>query len=163
MRSELDWRRLVRFGVLAFVAVAGSLVYGAAVGAELPRARVVPLAILLTVSTGFSWLVLGALLIAFTRKPVLDLAETCLVTMAIGEGVLVPAAVLNWAFAPNLYPFNTAVLVLSNVLMAIVFAVRLGKLGVNVRLSICLWVLGLNGTWLIFLALFGRAIMGVKL
>ncbi len=162
MKLELDWRRLVRFGGLGFVAVAGSLIYGASLGATLPRQSVVRLAILLTASTGFSWLVLGALLIWATHKLVLDLAEACLVTMAVGEAVLVPAALVNWGFAPNPYPFNIGVLILSNILMAAVFATQLGRLGVSRMTSLCLWVLGLNGTWLLFLALFGRAIMGGK-
>ena len=95
MGCVLDSRLIVRFGVLAAIAVGGSLLYGAAAGAVLPNQMSGNAALLLTLSTGCSWFVLGGLLWATTRKPILSLAEACLVTMAFGEAALVCGALID--------------------------------------------------------------------
>lgn len=144
------------------------MLFGAAAGASIPRGRVPSGALLLTLSTGCSWLVLGALLCLLTRKRALDLAEACLITMAYGEAVLVSGAGIDWVLLQSNFrlidpvPLNVGFILVSNIVMAFVFVVRLRRLEVGVAQSLGLWLIGLNGSWPLFLMLFKRLLDGGK-
>ncbi len=162
----MDSRRATKFGLLTAVAVGGSLIYGAAAGRVLPEQMSGHGALLLTLSTGSSWFVLGALLVTLTRKSIWDLAEACLITMAYGEAVLIAGAAIDWTFGAAMVeaklalPANIAIVAVSNVLMAFWFVRQLRVLGVTPKVSLTLWILGLNGSWPIFLILFRKILEG---
>ena len=166
MEQGFDVRRSAKFGLLTLVAVGGSMIFGQAAGAVLPSVSMSKGAVLLTLSTGCSWLVFGGLLWGITKKPVLSLAEACLVTMAYGEAVLVSGAVLDWLFIkPNLShlsaaPINAAIILIADCFMATIFACRLKRIGVSPKISLGLWILGLNGSWAIFLFLLIKLLYG---
>jgi len=148
--------------VCAFVAVAGSLSFGASLGAVLPEARGFwyP-AFALTVAAGGGWMLLGAALLIFTRASLTNSVHTCLVAMVCGEAVLVPAAGANFLLAAftGIAPvaalvFNVALVALSNILMAAVVATRLRRVGVPVARTLALWILVLNASGLVLFRLF---------
>jgi hypothetical protein len=162
MLSSFSSRRALKFGLLAALAVGGSLIFGAAAGAVLPDHASRRPAILLTISTGCSWVLLGGLLLLVTRKAPLDLAEVCLVAMGYGEGVLLAGALVDRVLPIQglAVPVNVGIVLISNIVMAIVFVRGLGRLGVALGVSVLLWVLGLNGSWPIFLAVAARLLPG---
>lgn len=126
MDSRLDSRRVAKFGVLTLVAVGGSLIFGAAAGAVLASISTLRGAALLTLSTGCSWVLFGALLCLVTRRPPLNLAEACLITMAYGEAILVSGALLDFGLLSshtNLIDpgiLNGSIVLVSNIVMAAV-------------------------------------------
>jgi hypothetical protein len=156
--------RGIKFAGLAAVAVIGSLVFGAAAGLAIPHRVGQSTALLLTLSTGCSWLLLGAFLVAITRKDIFDLAEACLTAMAYGEAVLVSGAVLDVMAYRSFDPvaLNIGIVLASNVVMATVFCRRLRKLEVSLKVSLSLWLFGLNGSWPIFFLLIARLMPGEK-
>jgi len=164
MDTRWDLRTVVRFGLLTLVAVGGSLIYGAAAGAVVPRVQ--SGALLLTLSTGCSWVLLGLLLCAITHKPIISLADACLVTMAFGEGVLLVGALVDWGIlvskdsARDPLTLNVLIVLVSNIVMAWVFVFRLRKLGVGRGVSLSLWLFGLNASWPGFLWLFSKILPG---
>jgi len=164
MNTALEIPRVAKFLLLGSVAVGGSLLFGAAAGAVLPAISIAKGGLLLTLSTGCSWLVFGALLIMVTKKPILSLAEICLVTMAYGEAVLVSGAACDWALlrpgVARLDPAwtNGLIVLAADILMCAMFASQLSRSGVARRTSIGLWVLGLNGSWAVFLWVFIRVL-----
>ena len=161
--SFLDLRR-IKFGLLSAIAVGGSLVFGAAAGSVLRHDVGLNTALLLTLSTGCSWVLLCGLLVTITRKPILDLAEVCLIAMGFGEVVLLVGALADVAMPVHnvALPVNFGIVLTSNVVMAIVFARGLQKIGVSLKLSLALWILGLNGSWPIFLFILAKFLTGAK-
>jgi hypothetical protein len=147
----------------AFIAVAGSLCFGASLEAVLPDARGFwyP-ALALTVAAGGGWILLGPALLLTTRAPFTTVVHTCLVAMVFGEGVLVPAAGVNALLATftaitpaAAYVLNGTTVACSNVLMAAVIATRLrDEASVPVWQSLALWILVLNGTGLVLFRIF---------
>ena len=157
-----------RFWLLcAFIAFAGSLFYGASLGAVLPDARGFwyP-ALALTVAAGGGWILLGPALLLFTRAPFVTVVHTCLLAMVCGEALLVPAAGANIILAAfsDIAPsfalvFNLTVVALTNILMVSVVALRLHKAGVPLARTLVLWFLVLNGTGLLLFRLFYPAFL----
>ena len=150
MVRALDSRRVVKFGLLTAVAVGGSILFGAATGS----------AALLTLSTGSAWIVFGLLLYFMTRKPILDLADACLTTMAYGEAVLVSGAALTWMSIrfgivdPSPMWLYLAIVAAADAVMATALTIRLSEMRVPRQVSLGLWIVGLNGSWFIFLWLY---------
>lgn len=152
-----------RFWLLcAFIAVAGSLCFGASLGTVIPDVRGFwyP-ALALTVAAGGGWLLLGPALLLFTRAPFTEIVHTCLIVMVCGEALLVPAAGLNTLLATfsDITPttatiLNVTVVALSNLVMATVLALRLRKANVPLARTLILWILVLNGTGLLLFRLF---------
>jgi hypothetical protein len=126
-------------------------------------------ALWLTLSAGSAWIVYGLILCAATRKPVLDLAEAALIAMAVGEGVLVTGAAVDWAMANSgaLYHvdpvwLNAGIVAISNVAMAASITRILARMGVEIWKSIALWFLGLDAVGVITFMIFYRLLLGGK-
>ena len=160
-----DRRHLLsRWALLTSVVLIGSAWYGGSVahalGIDFSRG-----ALWLVASTGISWCIFGPLLIAVTRKSAIDCADACLVTMVAGIAVLSIGGMVNVAAAGvsgfHAAPFNWAVVGVSNVMMAVVLAKRLGRLRVPWPSTIAVWLLGLDGVGAVMFYLF-RHLIGVR-
>lgn len=136
--------------LLGAVALGGSALYAASFQESLDVAR---LAGLVALGAGVSWLVFGAALLALTRaRPsVLEWADACLVTMAVGIGALLLSVLLNVGGRGSASA-HVGVIALSNVSMAAVFVARARRLGLGPGPALALWVLALDAPFLVFLA-----------
>jgi hypothetical protein len=150
---------------LTFIAVAGSMIYGASLSLVFPQWRVAEGAMWLTLSAGLSWCVFGPALVLLTRRHIFTCAHACLVTMAYGEAVLVTGACVNGviAFADGqgvaLF-FNIVCVALSNVVMATALALQLQAVRVPVWKTLLAWTVFLNGSGAVFFWIFQRTLRG---
>lgn len=139
---------------MAAIAVFGSLFYGASMAQQLDW-RAGGAGLWMALSAGLGWCVLGLTLKAITRQPFHLLVQTCLITMAYGEGVLFIGAALN-LFVRMTHPgwVNAGVIGTSNVVMALALASQLRALGVPHWKVLTCWMLALNGSGALFFLLF---------
>jgi hypothetical protein len=167
MRRQLDgegdwpgapWRLWV---VLAFIAVAGSLLYGASLVIVLPAGDGWFAALALATSAGFGWILFGVVAIALIRKSAPHLTHACLVTMLFGEAVLEIGVLGNfvmWLIGPvsifAALAFNIALIAVSNIVMLAVLAAQLRELKVRPALTAALWLGILNPAGLAAFRLF---------
>jgi|GEM_PF-1473065 hypothetical protein len=148
--QDLPWGRWLGLGAGA---VLGSLVYGASLGAALPKGSAGDAAWKLTLATGPSWLLLGLASWLFLRPRQItlwQLAQTCLVTMNYGIAVLLAGTPLNLLLAAKQKrsvstPSNLGLIFLSNSCMLWLFVRQLKALGVPAWQAVLLWMLVLNG------------------
>jgi hypothetical protein len=135
------------WGWLAFLAVAGTVLYGA----TLPRVS----APRLLGATGLSWCLFGPALVGVTHRRISTCAHACLVTMAYGIGILAVGAGINLLLDPGPL-FNALWVGLSNAVMGSALVRQLATLGVPPWRTIAAWVVALDGPGaLLFLALGG--------
>src|SRR5258705_319141 len=83
--GRIPWWRWV---ALVFVAIAGSLFYGASLGLVLPGWDIAAAALWLALSAGLAWCVLIPVLCWVGRVGIASCFDACLVSMAFGEIVL---------------------------------------------------------------------------
>ena len=146
------------------IAVLGSLLFGASMSLVFPGLELGAGALLILLSAGLGWFVFGPLLLLVSRKPALLCAHACMVTMAYGEAVLALGALGNlllWAAgltASLATLWNSLALLAGNLTMAAVLASQLRVLGVPLRSTLLLWVLGLNGSGAFFFWFFSRVL-----
>lgn len=154
--QPIPWLRWVALG---FVAVAGSLLYGASLSLVLPGWESWSAAVWLALSAGIAWCVLIPVLCRVGRVAWVPCCDACLLTMAVGEGVLVSGALLNtllWMACGSVHAaaINGVVVGISNVVMASVLAHRLRLHGVPPRRTWAAWMLALNGSGAVFFFIF---------
>ncbi|HUG14344.1 MAG TPA: hypothetical protein VMM78_04925 [Thermomicrobiales bacterium] len=153
------------WALLTGVAVGGSLVYGSSLALVLPSWRPAKAGLWLTLSAGAGWFVLGPALILVTGRRPAALAHACLVTMLLGEAVLVSGAAMNVAARltgvsqrVDMGRVNLAVVAASNIVMASALTVQLDTLGVPRWKTLLAWMLALNGTGAIVFSVLRRAL-----
>lgn len=163
--KSLTWTNRILLGVLAF---AGTAVYAASFALLAGREAVLPLATAIAIAAGASWPVLGLSLLAATRlRPgILEWADVCLVTMSFGIAGLMAGVLWNltaWLAEMStgsatglFFYFHLAILVAADVLMAAIFMRRARALGLNAMTALMLWVLALNGTFVLVIFLLRR-------
>lgn len=154
----LSWAARVLFGCIAF---AGTAVYASSFGVFDGSENLLPIARSIGIASGISWIVFGAVLLAATRcRPsVLAWADACLVAQAAGIGVLMTSVLVNLiarasdaASTENAFKMVHAAIVLAaDVLMAWLFVRRARRLGMSLKMALALWVLILNGCFLLIL------------
>lgn len=148
--QALPWGRWLGLGAGAVV---GSLVYGASLGAALPKGSAVSSALKLTLATGPSWLLLGLGSWLFLRPRQItlwQLAQACLVTMDYGIAVLLAGSPINLLLAAKQKhsiskAVNLGLIFLSNSCMLWLFVRQLKALGLPAWQAVLLWMLLLNG------------------
>lgn len=156
--ESIPW---ARWGGLGFVAVAGSLLYGASLALVLPGWKLTAAALWLALSAGLAWVILIPVLCRVGHIGFVPCCDACLVTMAVGEGVLMLGALLNgllWQSggSTNAAVINGLVVGVSNVVMANVLAGRLRQQGVSRSRTWVVWMVALDGSGAIFFAIFYR-------
>ncbi|MEZ5301164.1 MAG: hypothetical protein R3F11_11000 [Verrucomicrobiales bacterium] len=138
--------------LFAAIAVAGSILFGASAAWVIP-ALGSPLAsgVKLMAAAGIGWIVLGPLLLVWSRLPAVLCAHACLLAMVYGEAILEIAVLANfvaWRFAPPAVGVATAwnafVVGASNALMAWAMVAQLKALGFPPRRMLALWFGVLN-------------------
>jgi hypothetical protein len=137
--EEAPWRF---WGVLAFVAIAGSFIFGASLALALPAAGSwAYAAIALAASAGVGWVLFGVVLLGMARKPIPHLAHASLVTMLFGEAVLELGVIANLLLRdfPGALILNIAIVALSNVIMLAVLVAQLRVLKMRTPLVIAIW------------------------
>jgi hypothetical protein len=143
---------------LTFIAVVGSLIYGASLSLVFPQWRLSAGAIWFALSAGLGWCVFGPMLLLLTRRNAFTCAHACLVTMAYGEAVLVSGATVNALLRltgiTNPTAFNVVCVALSNVIMAATLSLQLQAIGVPVWKTLLAWMVILNGSGAMFFYLF---------
>lgn len=160
--SEAPWGL---WTVLGFIAVVGSLLYGASLVLALPAGAGWFAALALAASAGFGWILFGFVLLALARKAAPHLAHACLVTMLFGEAVLeigVLGNIVLWLVAPasitTALVFNIALIAVSNIVMLVVLAAQLRELHIRPALVAALWFGILNPAGLAAFRLFYPAL-----
>jgi hypothetical protein len=139
-------------------------VFGASMSLVFPSLELGVGALLILLSAGLGWFVFGPLLLLVSKKPPLLCAHACMVTMAYGEAVLAIGALGNlilWAFGLALYlaiPWNVLALLVGNITMGAVLASQLRVLGVPLRSTLLVWLIGLNGSGAFFFWFFSRVL-----
>ncbi|MEW6207466.1 MAG: hypothetical protein AB1631_03810 [Acidobacteriota bacterium] len=156
--ASLSWAARVLFGCIA---IAGTAVYAASFGVFDRSEKLLPLARSIGIASGISWIAFGAVLLAATRcRPsILAWADACLVAQAAGIGVLMASVLVNLAArasdaAPTENVFRMihgAIILAADVLMAWLFVRRARRLGMSLKMALALWVLALNGFFLLLL------------
>lgn len=156
--APLSWAARVLFGCIAF---AGTAVYATSFGVFDRSERLLPLARSVGIASGISWIVFGAVLLAATRcRPsVLAWADACLMAQAAGISVLMASVIVNLiarasdaASTENTFKLiHAAIILAADVLMAWLFVRRARRLGMSLKMALALWVLILNGFFLLFL------------
>ena len=144
------------WGLLAFLAVAGSLLYGASLVLALPAGSWSYAALALASSAGLAWVLFGIVLVGITRKPAAHLAHASLVAMMFGEAVLELGVIANFLlrdFAGAL-ALNVAIVALSNIVMLAVLIAQLRVIGIRPATVAALWVGILNTAGLAIFRLF---------
>lgn len=157
---------VARSSLLLAVAIAGSLFYGASLSFVLPGWNLGGAALWLTLSAGFAWCIFIPTLWLATRLPLWRCLDACLVTMAAGEVILASGALVNavlwWQqLTASGAPINGLVVGISNVAMAAVLALELGRNGTSVARTLALWMLALNGSGAVFFAALHRWLHGI--
>ena len=148
-----------RWSALVFVAVAGSLLYGASLALLLTEWAAVASAFWLALSAGLAWCVLIPVLCRFGGVRFAVCLDACLVTMAVGEIVLTLGALLNlllWCQGGTAHGagWNIGIVAISNGVMASVLVRRLRDHGVRPGRVWAVWMLALNGSGAVFFFLF---------
>jgi hypothetical protein len=157
-------RMIPAWSVFFLIAIFGSLLYGASMSLVFPGLALGAGALLILLSAGLGWFVFGPLLLLVSKRPPLLCAHACMVTMVYGEAVLALGALGNlllWASGLTLYlatPWNSLALLTGNLTMAVVLASQLRVLGVPLRRTLLVWVLGLNGSGTLFFWFFSRVL-----
>lgn len=157
----LSLRSRLALGAVAFL---GTAIYAASF---LPNKTGHPMAAYATgvgISAAVSWLILGTALLILSRSTPGRLQlwfDTCLISMAYGEAILLLAALVNllsivspeYAAKPSL-GVHLALLLTADTVMAACFVTRARRFGVPPKTSLALWILVLNGSFaLLMLAL----------
>ena len=135
---------------LTMVAVGGSLFYGMSLAWAFPSWRPAGAAAWMAASAGVAWCAFGPVLVALAGKPVATVAQACLVTMALGELILVAGAIGNallaasgtFALAPM---FNIACVATANLAMGLFLTISLRAVGVPSWRTATAWVFVLDG------------------
>jgi hypothetical protein len=148
-----------RWAALVFVAIAGSLFYGASLGLVLSGWEVAASALWLALSAGLAWCVLIPVLCWVGRVGMASCFDACLVSMAFGEIVLTAGALVNgllwWRGAvSHAVAINVLIVGISNVVMAVGLAHRLRPHGVASGRVWIAWMLALNGSGAVFFCAF---------
>jgi len=148
--QTLDGRKVpwTRWSILTIIAVVGSCVYGASLALALPNFDLARGAIWITIAAGGGWAALIPALWRTTGVQLRDVFDACLVTMAVGEGVLFLGALTNLALRGALIEpaaLNYGIVFASNVAMAAALSGRLRSHGVAPLRTVTLWMLVLNG------------------
>jgi hypothetical protein len=161
--AGVPWRR---WSALVFVAIGGSLIYGASLGLVLPDWNAVAAALWLALSAGMAWVVLIPVLCRMGKVRLAPCCDACLVTMACGEIVLAAGALGNiilwWSGAmTQAVLMNVLVVGISNVVMAVTLVHRLRVHGVSARRVWTAWMLALNGSGAVFFFAFYQWLHGV--
>ena len=157
-------RMMPAWSVFFLIAVFGSLLFGASLSLVFPGLELGAGALLILLSAGLGWFVFGPLLLLVSKKPPLLCAHACMVTMVYGEAVLALGALGNlilWAAGLALYlatPWNALALLVGNITMGAVLASQLRALGVPLRSTLLLWLIGLNGSGALFFWFFSRVL-----
>jgi hypothetical protein len=156
--APLSWAARVLFGCIA---IAGTAVYAASFGLFDTSKNLLPVARSVGIASGISWIAFGAVLLAATRSrpSVLAWADACLIAQAAGIGVLMTSVLINLIarasdadLAQNTFKFAHAGIILAaDVLMAWLFVRRAQRLGMSLKMALALWVLALNGFFLLIL------------
>ena len=139
------------WSLLTFIAIAGSLLYGASVGLVLPDGNPAFEAIAITLSAGAGWAVFAPVLLGITRLPAPQLAHACLVAMLCGEAVLELGIIINlllaWLAPPTAttaLTINLIVVAISNIAMLSVLIAQLRVVKVHPFTVAALWLVILN-------------------
>lgn len=145
---------LLAWPALASLAIGGSLASGASLCLAFPHWNALHAALWLTLSAGLSWLVFAPCLVVVARRTWIDCIDSCLVTMAWGELVLLAGTLGNLLFAhaglTNPVAFNIGAVAVSNALMAGVLVARMAQRGVPVAATLFLWLVALDGAGALF-------------
>lgn len=145
------------WAALAFIAVAGSLLYGGSLALALPAAGGFGhAAVELAVSAGAGWVLFGMVLLGISRRPAAHVAHACLVAMMFGEAVLELGVIANLLLRdfPGTLALNITVVALSNLVMLGVLVAQLRALGIRPALAVALWFGILNTAGLAAFRLF---------
>jgi len=156
--APLSWAARVLFGCIA---LAGTAVYATSFGLFDRSEKLLPVARSIGIASGISWIIFGAILLAATRcRPsVLAWADACLIAQAAGIGVLMTSVLVNLvARASDAAPtedafkmIHLAIVLAADVLMAWLFVGRARRLGMSLKMALALWILALNGFFLLTL------------
>jgi hypothetical protein len=146
---------------LAALAFIGTALYAASFILHPEAGRLVPIATAIGLSAGLSWMVLGKVILYIAGRSgpkIMMWFDTCLLTMAAGELVLLTAALANLIahFTGHLIPAwaHLGLLLLSDLVMASVFIIRAALLGTSPQLATALWIAVLNGAFAVFMVAF---------
>jgi hypothetical protein len=147
---------------LAALAFIGTALYAASFILHPAAAKLVPIATGIGLSAGLAWMILGKVLLYTTGRNgprIMMWFDTCLLTMAAGEVLLLTAAALNlvahFAHLPIAPSLHLALLLTADAVMGAVFIYRSKRLGISPALAAVLWIAVLNGSLAILLVLFG--------
>jgi hypothetical protein len=160
--EETPWRQ---WAALAFVAVAGSCLYGASLSLTLVGWDIVSAALWLALSAGLAWCVFMPVLAWVARVGLVVCFDACLATMAFGEVVLTSGALANvvlWSRGSIVHAaaINAIIVVISNVVMAVALASQLRARGVSIVRVLAAWMLALNGSGALFFYALYRVLHG---
>jgi hypothetical protein len=126
-----------------------------------PAQRLTNLATDIAISSGIAWIGFGCVLLMVTRKrpSVLAWVDACLLTMLVGNGVLLLSVLVNVIFglfathikAMALAPAHAIILFIANGFMMVSFIYRTRNLGMRPWIAALLWVVVLNGFFALLL------------
>jgi hypothetical protein len=146
-------------GALAFI---GTALYAISFILHPEAGRLVPIATGIGLSAGLAWMILGKVILYTSGRNgprIMMWFDTCLLTMAAGEVVLLAAGATNviasLAGLTVLPWVHLALLVLSDVVMGAAFITRAALLDIAPASAATLWIAVLNGSFAILMVLFG--------
>lgn len=168
LAKRFRWRIRLLLGAIAF---GGSIIYALSFRAISDDPALLGAALKISIAAGAAWISFGLILLIVNRVlgwrnrgiTALHWADACLAAMGVGIAIKMAAVLFNVALlkllqqsiadAPVTYirawiffdAIHLFVLLIADIAMAAVFARRMAKLGARVRATVALWVLGLNG------------------
>ena len=147
---------------LAGLAFIGTALYAGSFIFHPEAGRLVRIATGIALSAGMAWMILGKAILFMAGRSgqrIMMWFDTCLLTIASGEVLLLTAAALNLAayFAQvRLSPaLHLGLLLASDAVMAAMFIWRSTRLGISPGVATLLWIVALNGSFAVLMVLFG--------
>jgi hypothetical protein len=145
--------------LLLGIAIGGSCLYGASLSWTLPNWQAGNSAMWMALSAGLAWIIFIPVLALVAGRALLCCLDAGLLTMAVGEVVLVVGAGVNILVpSATLAPVvvNSSIVTLANITMVAFLAVKLRRVRVPVKRTVLAWCVVLNGSGAIAFAAFHR-------
>jgi hypothetical protein len=137
--------------LLGTISFAGSAAYAASF--LISSSNHLRLATTIAIAAGISWLIFGLLLRRIARAPLGRLIDACLITQALGIGILMLSVAANLLHIRHAMPFHLLVLAAGDGAMAAAFIALMGRLNMSRPAAAALWIIGLNGPFAAILLL----------
>ncbi|MEM9478867.1 MAG: hypothetical protein AAGA58_04300 [Verrucomicrobiota bacterium] len=153
VQTQPDRRKATFWFALVALAFAGTAAYAASGAPFLPAVPAWESMIILVIATGGAWVVFGLGAVLWLHLRFAETARISLLTMAVGEAVLLATATVNAALfllgygaGPITATVNIAGLMAADALMAITMTHYFVRAGLHPLHAAVLWIGALHGT-----------------